>query len=331
MSEATSRNRLLPPAVRRVAWTLTIGFAAYVVTSLAVADQAEQILITVFIGGATLIVQYLNDVDANQEGLGQFVQRQFDRVDSKADRREAEGRLQQRLLLRSLEEQIGRTLSRTMKLRQQEEPLVRELSHSLSTPLAQMEAAILASSTLDRSAREKTQLLVSVEVCKSFISAFREVATLARDTQAWQPRSLGKSISAATELYIGRFGADKHIVCSVDLPDSIPGYDNNFLAAVLLPLVENAVEASPDGGTVAIRHERGQEGHRLTVTNDCEVSALPEEIYDVHSSSKEGHEGLGLATVKTLLSIRSGTTIDHVVAEGEVRFQVTLAGTQTWA
>jgi signal transduction histidine kinase len=173
------------------------------------------------------------------------------------------------------------------------------------------------------------RMIAGLEICKAFLSAFRQVATLARDTQEWEPESIGGTLRSAVRLY----GANvsNEVDLDISIPDELPGYGNNYVVALLLPLLENAVEASPAGGTVAVTTRYGPENYAIDVTNNTKHGThLSQDIYLPTWSSKPDHEGLGLATVRNLLAAQAGSDISHLTTDnGMVTFTVRLPRRQT--
>jgi signal transduction histidine kinase len=190
-----------------------------------------------------------------------------------------------------------------------------------------MEATLLSSAQLGTSgAAADDTVLAGIRICKSFLSAFREVATLARDAEGWQAESLELALRSAAQLYAQQ---DKlSIKLELDVPGSVAGYDNNYILAVLLPLLENAIEASPADGLVGIslRTDFAAGFQVFDVVNATRLQpVLPTEVYDQQWTSKAGHDGLGLSTVKNLLAGMSSARVTHSVAsDGRVRFSVWL-------
>jgi signal transduction histidine kinase len=201
--------------------------------------------------------------------------------------------------------------------------LIREISHSLNTPLAQIEASVLS---LDRSAIRDTakhdNILEGVRICKSFLAAFREVATLTRDVHAWSPDSIAKAVRSASALYAHRAGKSPQV--EVHVADSVPGYNNNYLMAVLLPLVENAMDAVKPDGSVKVTGALRGDVYVIDVCNDGVTGELPEDIYENGFTTKHEHEGLGLATVRRLVASKRDARIGHKVDGSFVTFTVEL-------
>lgn len=201
-------------------------------------------------------------------------------------------------------------------------PIIREIAHSLNTPLAQIEASVLSMrGTTDEQRRKLEGILDGVRVSKSFLTAFHEVGTLTLDSQAWSPDSLCEALRAAARIYAERRGREARI--DVQMPDSVPGYSNSYVMAILLPLLENALEAVPTTGTVHVQGEPVGDSFRLCVCNDSAESALPADIYSEGYTTKEGHDGLGLPTVRRLLTSREAH-LRHQVEAGKAIFTIDL-------
>jgi signal transduction histidine kinase len=189
--------------------------------------------------------------------------------------------------------------------------LIGELTHSLKTPLAHIEVTIRewAKSTMSAAEVEEIHdVLISVELCKASLAAFREVRQVSSAADSWSPTSLNESIRGAVSVYSARAG--KQIILDLSLPDSIPEYSNNYLIALMLPLIENAVEASPGGEKIQLRFDR-EVGNRVafTLENSVDTPVNREILRTVGATTKPGHDGLGVATVKDLLSAYDGAEL----------------------
>jgi signal transduction histidine kinase len=98
------------------------------------------------------------------------------------------------------------------------------------------------------------------------------------------------------------------IVVTIELETAIVEAAAGKLCALLEQLVRNALEHSPEGGTVVIRVEGDRKGYRLTVTDDG--PGIPEDhrnkIFYPFFTTKQGQRGAGLG-----LSIVHGIAVRH--------------------
>jgi signal transduction histidine kinase len=204
-----------------------------------------------------------------------------------------------------------------------EESIVREIAHSLNTPLAQIEATILAFEPQSEEQKKKiSSLLDAARICKSFLAAFREVATISGDAEAWQPESLSSSLKAAANVYGSRI--EKEFRLRVNVPDRIPGYDNNYILAITLPVLENAIEAVEPNGSVEVKSLLEPDASIISVSNETSIAFLPEDIYEPEYTTKPGHSGFGLAVVRRLVAGRPDAGVRHDVRDGRVVCTVNL-------
>jgi signal transduction histidine kinase len=305
---------------RKVIVTLTTGILTYTLANLVNPDLAFQVGVSIFFSGVVFVVMYLIESEARMRTVELKLDAYADNVRSIASQQDAAAR-QIRLLIRYVEEQLPRVIGETVNLKQREEPLVRELTHSLNTPLAHLEASLISLPPSPKT----TTMLASVRVCKSYMAAFRRVATLARDAEAWQPESLGSMLKQAADLYRVQLGAD--VAFSIDLPSTIPGYGNNAVLAILLTLLENAIEETPAGSTISVSASMDGETWLLEITNDLHPGhTLDEDIYQRNVTTKPGHEGLGLDAVRNILATQAGTDLSHRCTDDRVTFIVRLPG-----
>lgn len=211
---------------------------------------------------------------------------------------------------------------------QSNKQLIREIAHSLNTPLSQIEASaeILFSTTSDVDKNHKTigAITSSVNLCKAFIAAYRQMILVTSYRGGWEPKSINESLRSACEIYSESVNANLQIV--VDMPEEISGYSNNYIVAILLPLIENAAEAAIQNTklSVVLKHEDGN--IIITVTNFTHNVPLSKDIFISEFTTKNGHQGLGLSTVTTLLAHMEGASIDYKEQGEEVIFELKLRG-----
>ncbi|WP_274007797.1 ATP-binding protein [Curtobacterium poinsettiae] len=198
--------------------------------------------------------------------------------------------------------------------------VVREISHSLNTPLSQAEIALAllgesaALSVDDRLALGRAA--TSVAVSQSFIQAFRIVAG---GDMAWEgddDESIGDLLTRATSV----LGVPEGNV-TLDLPSGL-AYRPAFVVAILLPLIENAIEASSPE-EVVVTGSRTSSAISLTVENPSETPIDPRS-FESGFSSKPSNEGLGLGVVQRLVRSVPEATVSYSGSGGGVIFTVVL-------
>jgi signal transduction histidine kinase len=204
------------------------------------------------------------------------------------------------------------------------ESVVREISHSLNTPLSQIEIALslLASSNELRGEDRRSieRAISSVAVCKAFIQAFRYVVLSdSEDFQRGNGGNLGDLVLRACAVICG----NKDVKLDVNMPTTLQGYEPTFIMAMILPLIENAVDASPEGSLIRIWSDREKGAHLLYVANP-QTGGLPDGIYEPMFSTKSGHDGMGLAVVQRLISSVPGAKLAHKYDGTEIQFSIRL-------
>lgn len=202
--------------------------------------------------------------------------------------------------------------------------IVREIAHSLNTPLAQIESATILAK---EDGRGDDELLASVsdsvDLCKSFILAFRELTAVSSLAKGWSPASLAEMMRVGARVYARRLR--RPIDAQIDMPDEVNGYSNSYIASMLLPLLENAIEASRPGEPVEVAGEERETSVALRVTSKpLELPPPGESIYQSGFSTKPDHDGLGLSTVRRLASSQRGVTISHHFDGESISFMLTL-------
>ena len=208
--------------------------------------------------------------------------------------------------------------------------MISELNHSMQTPLSQISYAvanILRGGSIPEGSEDSDSLLRirdSVEICWSFLGAFKQVTTIQDENKPASER-LPDRLTTAAKVYLDRFSATSDL--TVDVPDSVPGYSSDYVMGILLPLLENAVEASLPNEPITITYRFDAFLHHLYVKSHPMQLPENEEIYLEGYSTKSGeHQGLGLPTVKMLLFGYEEAYVRHQCVGKSVTFEVALPG-----
>ncbi len=198
--------------------------------------------------------------------------------------------------------------------------LVREVSHSLGTPIAGIVAEIGAlrpGAKSEAMVERFDRIEAAAELCQAFLLSYRHLERVDMSTGFLQGEPLQTLLEKAGRLYVSQTG--NHIELDVDVPQELPGYSNYQVLAALLPLLENAVEA---GAPVGVSHGQTADCEVLSVRNASEARPSADLLID-GVSTKEAHDGLGLGISQRLVQSIGGS-LDWSHQDSEVVFVVTL-------
>jgi K+-sensing histidine kinase KdpD len=217
-----------------------------------------------------------------------------------------------------------------LALQEEQIAFIRELAHSLNTPLSQIEAAALLlqedlkqeNSANADSRSSASRIYQSAEICKAFLSGFMQITKVASQTSRWNPKSLEESLTAATELYAET--SNPQVKSSVRINAEPVGYPTSYTLAVALPLLENAFEAARPGTTVIVEITAERNEYRINVTSASDKIPEGDSMYESGFTTKTNHQGLGLSVVRRLLSAYQGATITHTIEGDKISFHVSL-------
>ncbi|MBI4266592.1 MAG: HAMP domain-containing protein [Acidobacteria bacterium] len=205
------------------------------------------------------------------------------------------------------------------------------VTHEVANPLAAVKTSLqaLLEGPIDatRVRRFAERAVAEVDRLAAFLRSF---STFARPRPAERVRvDLAEAARDAAALVEGTIRA-RHLHVDVDLEHSIVLADGGQLRQVLLNLLLNAVEASPDGGRLALAVRPatlgGAPAAALEVTD--EGPGIDEEtrrrIFDPFFSTKPNGAGLGLSVVHQIVTDQGGhIELDTAVGKG-ARFRVVL-------
>ncbi|MEV6517323.1 GHKL domain-containing protein [Micromonospora chalcea] len=198
--------------------------------------------------------------------------------------------------------------------------LIREISHALNTPLAQIETVLEELHHADVSERDRAMIrdaISSIEIIHAVMQAYKSLTALVSVDEI-DTKNLPKLVRAVFEA--ARSQSGKGLAFSViAVPKEVDGYDNYFLLALLLPLLQNAAQSAPDHSTVQVNYERGRALLVIQVRNECaDPDASVKAAREFRSiKAGSGHQGIGLRSVETLLSRTRNAELHVRAIDGE--------------
>jgi signal transduction histidine kinase len=237
----------------------------------------------------------------------------------------AGGDLNQRVDIRSRDElgQLGQafnhmaeSLSQVEKLRQN---MVTDIAHELRTPLSVMRGhleaildGVFEPSDENISSIHQETVLLSRLVDDLQELALAEAGELKIERE---PTDLASLIERTLTGVAARARAESVTVVT-DIPTDLPplNVDSQRIGQVLYNLLDNALQYSPQQGTVSVKARQREKAIQVDVTDQGpglapeELSLVFERFYrgDKARSRKTGGAGLGLAIVKQLVEAHGG-------------------------
>ncbi len=214
-----------------------------------------------------------------------------------------------------------------------ETKLVREMSHTLLTPLSRIDAiSKLLGATIETPdiVKPLRSIQAAVSICVLYLQAFRALSHLSVQSSA-QGVPFAQALHSAASLYSE--AANKSVEFQINAPSRINGVPEYLLLASILPLVENAIDAVTTGGAVAI--EITEEPSLVTakvanlITGDLPEKNLFEDGYTTKIEPIVGqqtrlHEGLGLGIARNLVQSIPGGTVNYRLRQGEIVFTISI-------
>lgn len=196
--------------------------------------------------------------------------------------------------------------------------VVKELNHFISTPFS----SVISNLEIIRSKLGKKvydvhenldRIKSSIDLCKCVIATYREVAILSTSTDTIIG-SLSDIVRNTLEIFRESHNK-KNLIIEININDTVDGFSNHYLISILMPLLENAVVASPKDSTIKLYQPNDLE---FIIQNKC---TPPPNIRDLNTqgySSKDGHKGTGLMIVRHLLGIKKQGALSIVIEKNDV-------------
>ena len=195
--------------------------------------------------------------------------------------------------------------------------MARQVAHDIKNPLTpiQLNAEHLRRVHEDRGEplgpildQSVTNILTQVKLLRQLASEFSSFAS--SPTAKPAPMSLSELMTDVVEPY--RTGLSGRVSIDVDVPASLPPLlvDKNLLARAVTNIIENALHAMPNGGTLRIDARPLPDGRVQLAIGDTGIGmdrdALAR-IFEPYFSTRAAGTGLGLTIAKRNTELNNGT------------------------
>jgi signal transduction histidine kinase len=190
---------------------------------------------------------------------------------------------------------------------------IAKISHDLRTPLTAIKGTVI---NLQDSAPEELQpsLALMDEQADRLIRLVNDLLALSRlqggelrlHCAATDLAAVARSSAAIAGEKAQRLG----VTLTLDLPESLPPVwgDADRLQQVAINLLDNALRATPAGGTVQVRVTATSQEVTLTITDDGRGLSAEEEAraFEPHFRGPDGGAGLGLTIAREIVTAHRG-------------------------
>ncbi len=198
--------------------------------------------------------------------------------------------------------------------------MARKLAHEIKNPLSPIQLTL--QQMVDKYEEDNVEYQQLLNECYGIIN--EEIGSLRKLVQEFsefgrmpelqlQEANLNELIREINAMYSGRL--------QLNLDKSLPQFlfDEDRLRRVLINLIQNAIQADPEGHPVNVKTEKLD--NKVCITVSDQGTGIPEEllskIFEPHFSSKRDGMGLGLAITRLIIEEHEGTIqVKSKVKEG---------------
>lgn len=190
--------------------------------------------------------------------------------------------------------------------------ILSDIKHSMATPLSQiLTNCELIKGSQDNNEKEYVERIEDItKLCLVIISSYVEQARISKGYNDMDIRQGLKTM----DLYKNEYYKENVEIKYEGFPNKIEGYTNNQILTLLQPLVQNAIYASPVNGVVKLFFEQSNDRYTIKIVN--QVAGVMPTLKDLNTmgySSKAGHSGIGIQTVRNQL---------RMLGEDELTFEL---------
>ena len=208
---------------------------------------------------------------------------------------------------------------KVMDINDDQDVLVRELSHFMATPLATIDASVknlratVKAKNEDKLLENASRITSAVSICTGILSTYREIFAQGK---AVNGGNLIMMINSSFEVFNTKEG--KNLKLQLHVKEKYDGISNYYVLSTVLPILSNAVTASRPDTTVEVKEKNGIVSISNTYEGNIDINNFDIDGY----SSKEGHRGMGLFTVRHLLARRKLGSLTYSIQGNRVVFEI---------
>lgn len=201
-----------------------------------------------------------------------------------------------------------------------ESTLVREISHFMATPLATIEASFKTLTAYAPKGKDKAKwdelsdrVFSSIAMCNGIIATYRSIFA---DESYDDNKKLSALIHSSFNVYKKEEKKDLKLVLKVN--DTHQDIRNYYIISLILPILSNAVTAAKPNTSIEVTENKG----KIKITNTYEGTIDLTNFEKDGYSSKNNHRGMGLYTVRHLLSRRELGELNYYLDGKRIVFEI---------
>ena len=199
--------------------------------------------------------------------------------------------------------------------------VIRELNHSLATPLSQIEVncQLLKTKAKGNLANQLDRIIQYVNFCRNTIAAYKEILS---SSVIGDSTDYSVSLNDSFNMYCEKYHK-QNLILNLSAENNI-GISKNILMSLLSPLLENAVTASPDGKEIKLQVSQSDKTITIVLENECVIVPQIQDLKKGGFSSKKNHIGTGLETVRHFLVLLKGKELQISIDKNIVKFIINI-------
>lgn len=201
-----------------------------------------------------------------------------------------------------------------------ESTLVREISHFMATPLATIDASFKTLTAYAPKGKDKAKwdelsdrVFSSITMCNGIIATYRSIFA---DESYDDNKKLSALIQSSFNVYKKEEKKDLKLVLKVN--DTHQNIRNYYIISLILPILSNAVAAAKPNTSIEVTENKG----KIKITNTYEGTIDLTNFEKEGFSSKNNHRGMGLYTVRHLLSRRELGELNYYLEGKRIVFEI---------